>query len=190
VVKVPCFTPHSLLHGVRTVEFQTPVYERKILSFAQKVLTQSHWDTEAAIEQVSLDATAPAHLPVAQEDENARWEQVAQFDDFEVLRLRIAAGGEQRIDTGGRYLLLMAIDGELRANERIVRNEEAFLLPASAARIYLQSAADRPSIVLLARPLWRVQTRLRGLLNLPGSCGTISSPSRRAVVAFLNYLCQ
>ncbi|MDX2350038.1 MAG: hypothetical protein QNK32_06580, partial [Porticoccus sp.] len=54
VVQVPLLTPHSLQHGVRTVEFQTPVYERMILSFAQKVLTQTHWDTEKAIAMMSL----------------------------------------------------------------------------------------------------------------------------------------
>jgi len=42
VVVVPLRLPHSLQHGVRTIEFQTPVYERKILSFAQQVLTQDH----------------------------------------------------------------------------------------------------------------------------------------------------
>ena len=41
VVQVPLRLPHALQHGVRTVEFQTPVYERRILSFAQKVLTQA-----------------------------------------------------------------------------------------------------------------------------------------------------
>jgi hypothetical protein len=50
VVEVPLLVPHALLHGVRTVEFQTPTYERKILSFAQKVLTQDHWDTTVGVE--------------------------------------------------------------------------------------------------------------------------------------------
>lgn len=39
---IPRRVPHALQHGVRVVGFQTPVYERKILSFAQKVLTQDH----------------------------------------------------------------------------------------------------------------------------------------------------
>src|SRR5690606_1152046 len=163
-----------------TVEFQTPVYERKILSFAQKVLTQSHWDTEAAIEQVSLDAPAPAHLPVAQEDENARWEQVAQFDDFEVLRLRIAAGGEQRIDTCGLYLLLLPIDGVLSVNEAIALKPRACPLRPSAGRILVQCARAGPCSVLLAHPLYPRQSRLGRLLSRPWSRGTLSSPCGRA----------
>ncbi|MCB1614613.1 MAG: hypothetical protein KDI30_01240, partial [Pseudomonadales bacterium] len=57
VLAVPCLVPHALQHGVRTVEFQTPVYERKILSFAQKVLTQSDWDTGEALSLCDI------HLP-------------------------------------------------------------------------------------------------------------------------------
>src|SRR5690606_327598 len=64
VVKVPCLTPHALQHGVRTVEFQTPVYERKILAFAQKVLTQDHWDTSEAVELMSLEAGSLEALSV------------------------------------------------------------------------------------------------------------------------------
>lgn len=58
VVKVPCLTPHSLQHGVRTVEFQTPVYERLIVSFAQKVLTQNHWDTDRALQLMDVQPNA------------------------------------------------------------------------------------------------------------------------------------
>ena len=49
VVKVPTWTPHALQHGVRVVEFQTATYERFIISFAQQVVTQDHWDSEHAI---------------------------------------------------------------------------------------------------------------------------------------------
>jgi hypothetical protein len=50
VVRVPKLTPHALQSGVRVVEFQTPHYERKILSSNQKVLTQSGWDIDAALD--------------------------------------------------------------------------------------------------------------------------------------------
>src|SRR5690606_35807905 len=56
VVTVPRLVPHALQHGVRVVEFQTPVYERKILSFGQKVLTQEHWDTVEALTLVDMAA--------------------------------------------------------------------------------------------------------------------------------------
>ena len=55
VIVIPQRLPHALQHGVRTIEFQTPVYERQIVSFAQKVLTQNHWDTAAAMQITQLD---------------------------------------------------------------------------------------------------------------------------------------
>jgi hypothetical protein len=36
VVTVPRLVPHALQHGVRVVEFHTPVYERKILSLRKR----------------------------------------------------------------------------------------------------------------------------------------------------------
>ena len=54
VVQVGTGIPHSLQHGVRVFEFQTPTYERNIISFNQKVLTQDHWDSSYAINTLSL----------------------------------------------------------------------------------------------------------------------------------------
>ncbi|MGI9322410.1 MAG: hypothetical protein ACR2PJ_02405, partial [Pseudomonadales bacterium] len=56
VVQVQPGVPHSLQHGIRVVEFQTPHYERQILSFGQKALTQDGWDTEDALQQALLNA--------------------------------------------------------------------------------------------------------------------------------------
>ena len=51
VVTFPALQVHSLQHGIRVIEFQTPHYERLIVMFAQKVLTQNHWDTDRAMDQ-------------------------------------------------------------------------------------------------------------------------------------------
>ena len=51
--RVPTGVPHALQAGVRVVEFQTNSYERLIVSFAQKVATQDHWDTEKALQNLS-----------------------------------------------------------------------------------------------------------------------------------------
>ncbi len=59
VVRVPTHTPHALQPGVRVVEFQTPHYERKILSSNQKVLTQERWDVEEAVELLDVSAQDP-----------------------------------------------------------------------------------------------------------------------------------
>lgn len=151
VVKVPCYTPHSLLHGVRTVEFQTPVYERKILSFAQKVLTQRHWDTASALEQISLDPPRKEELPLIAADENVRIEEVAGFEDFRVERLRLKADRNCKLANNTGYCLLMAVDGTVQVNGSTLSPEQALLLSAVTAELTL-SCGDRNAIVLLARP--------------------------------------
>src|SRR5690625_6902641 len=96
VVQVPLHLPHALQHGVRTVEFQTPVYERLILSFAQKVLTQDHWDTEEAVERMALEP--PPERPLPRLRRGVGWveEQIVDVADFEALRLQ----GEEGVEAG------------------------------------------------------------------------------------------
>src|SRR5690606_9372855 len=109
VVKVDCLIPHGLQHGVRAVEFQTPVYERKILSFAQKVLTQNHWDTDKAVQLMRLDHGAVENLAVVEKTPAFCLEQVVAFDDFFVYRLTLKPKGKYRFPCRGSYFLLMII---------------------------------------------------------------------------------
>lgn len=53
-VAIPPGVPHSLLRGVSVVEFQTPVFERKILAASQPVATQDGWDSAEAVELMDL----------------------------------------------------------------------------------------------------------------------------------------
>lgn len=149
VVKVPCFTPHSLQHGVRTVEFQTPVYERKILSFAQKVLTQAHWDTEAALEALELDAPAETALAVLEQTPRLLREEVVRFSDFMVERITLEQGAHINLPSG-HYRLLMVIAGELVIAGATVCREEACLLPA-AQGIRIESSHSK-TVILVAQP--------------------------------------
>lgn len=166
VVKVPCFTPHALQHGVRTVEFQTPVYERKILSFTQKVLTQTHWDTAAALENVSLETPATPELEQINSSAGVVVERVVMFHDFEVVRVMLSAGSRYQLPACVSYRLLMVISGSLvcYATESSTFTQakytdaptylasQAVLLPASLAHTEWQ-AGDEGAIVLLALPI-------------------------------------
>jgi hypothetical protein len=109
VVKIPCFVPHALQHGVRTLEFQTPVYERKILSFAQKVLTQPHWDTRAALENILLKTPAQDELPVVFASDTISVEQIVNFDDFNVVRIRLCANTTYALPPQNSYALIMPV---------------------------------------------------------------------------------
>lgn len=153
VVKVPCFTPHSLQHGVQTVEFQTPVYERKILSFAQKVLTQDHWDTDSALEQIELAAPVIEALPVLAQSPGLRLERIVHFDDFEVQRLYLAAGQKFELPELPGYGLLMLIDGALdlrHSGKTPLQPGQAVLLSGLQSKRSLTATAD--SLLLLALP--------------------------------------
>lgn len=161
VVKIPCGVPHALQHGVRTVEFQTPVYERSILSFAQKVLTQTEWDTVAALPNVLLSQPDPGRLDVLQQQQGQyTLEQVAAFDDFVVQRLTLYAGQTFEWLNEGRYSLLLLIQGQLGLQSAAWRQHldaaaainPASLLPATLNRLQLHASAD-DAIVLLARPV-------------------------------------
>ncbi|MEX1237933.1 MAG: hypothetical protein WD994_06665, partial [Pseudomonadales bacterium] len=147
VVRVPNFTPHALQHGVRVVEFQTPHYERYILSFAQKVLTQGHWDTAEALDKVNWDAVFDQTLPTLAHTETFLVEQVADFDAFEVrrIRLRPAASLDIDIDT---YSVVMVIDGYARVNGVDVQPEGAVLVPHCARQLSLATNTSEALILL------------------------------------------
>lgn len=152
VVRVPCYTPHSLLHGVTTVEFQTPVYERQILSFAQKVLTQSHWDTAAAMAAVNLDAPEPEQLPLLADQDGCRREQVVAFDDFSVERVNLLPGASINMALTGRYALIMGVAGALQLANRPLPASEAHFVAASSQGVALRNGGSEPAVALVSVP--------------------------------------
>lgn len=153
VVQVPLLTPHSLQHGVRTIEFQTPVYERMILSFAQKVLTQDHWDTEEALEQAIVGVPPVPELTLLEEGQGYRIEEIVMFEDFQVIRLTISSSSEYLLPKTHHYVLLMVINGAVECQNTSLTKEHAVLLPAVRSDTRLANRSDRESIVLLATPV-------------------------------------
>ena len=152
VVKVPLLLPHSLQHGVRTIEFQTPVYERKILSFAQQVLTQDHWDTAEAVSQMAL-------LPPAEEDperlsgeEGAYVERIVDFEDFEVWRVILRSGSSYQPPRVDCYRIVMVVSGEVTLAGLTCGPEQAVLLPAAGQFDLGASEASEGVVFLLATP--------------------------------------
>jgi hypothetical protein len=152
VVKVPLLMPHSLQHGVRTIEFQSPVYERKILSFCQKVLTQEGWDTEEAVQLMSLESTESRDLEVIQEESAVLRELVAQFSDFEVQRLTLKNSGIWTLTGTNTHKLVITIDGFLDIGGCKVGPEQAVFIPANCCDLYLSGLTDQPCRVLISQP--------------------------------------
>jgi hypothetical protein len=128
VVVVPTWLPHSLQHGVRVVEFQTPTYERYIISFAQKVLTQDHWDTAHAVANMSLDPPVdPAFATIA-----PGVERIASFPDFGVLRVSLEPGMPVPFPAGLPYAICCAIDAGVAVGDLELGAEEACIVPRGA----------------------------------------------------------
>jgi len=152
VVKISPLSPHSLQHGVKVVEFQNPVYERKILSFGQKVLTQADWDTADALQIMSLDAGSVETLHAVRKEEGFCLEQVVSFDDFAVQRLTLEPGFGITLDKMACYGLIMVVEGCLSVGETMLKSIKAALLPASAGVTRLHNNSDSKAICLISRP--------------------------------------
>ncbi len=152
VVEVPLLVPHALQHGVRAIEFQTPTYERKILSFAQKVLTQDHWDTAVAVEKMRLWPPVAAPFPVLYSAEGVKIERIVDFPDFEVRRGTLQAGCSWPFEALPSYGILIVISGSLELDGNRYRAEQALLLPRTWRGLLCPSQAPQPLVFLLALP--------------------------------------
>lgn len=91
IVRVPPLTPHSLQHGVEVVEFQTPTYERLILAFNQKVLTQNHWDTEKAVELAHFRSGRELNRELSSVGcvADGEWSLAVDFPEFRVQQISL-----------------------------------------------------------------------------------------------------
>ena len=144
-IKVKPYIPHSLQHGVRVVEFQTPHYERYILSFGQKVITQDHWDTKAALMKARISEARierPKKLDAFQDI-------VADFDEFNVTRAVLPSRSELKIEEKG-YCLIIGISGETKLGSSKVKNEKAFFIPPMK-KLVMTNESEAESCFLIAR---------------------------------------
>jgi hypothetical protein len=152
VVCVPTHTPHSLQHGARVIELQTPVYERQILSFPQKVLTQSHWDTGAAIRAMRLDQPTPEPIERTEVARGVTRERIAALDDFVAFRYRIAPAASHDVHVGGAYAIAIGVTGETRIDGTMIGVEKACMVPGTMRRFTLNNRSSGEATVLLAEP--------------------------------------
>ena len=162
VVQVTPHIPHALQHGVRVFEFQTPTYERNIISFNQRVLTQDHWDSRDAIANMSLEGPAKPHLEVLEKTPTQLIERIVDFDDFEVLRATLKPNHTLAADLSNGYIMLAILKGDVQvecaagsvaltelSDDRT--NHQAALVPASAKDAQLKTTSTGATL-LIARP--------------------------------------
>ncbi len=150
VIRVPTWLPHSLQQGVQVVEFQTPTYERFILSSSQKVLTQDRWDSAHAVANMQLDTPDdPQPEPVGEHAE-----RIVQFDEFGVWQARLSGDAAVALPDATPYALAFCITGTAflqgPGGSLKLGAGEAALIPAGAIRFEIR--ADGDCRLLLAAP--------------------------------------
>ena len=158
VVTFPALQVHSLQHGIRVIEFQTPHYERLIVMFAQKVLTQNHWDTDRAMDLIN---TEPYRLPKPQlltEEDGYLEERIVDFPDFSSERIRMDENISRKFQCEGRYHLIICVKGKLRLESQSGSSlellpEEAVFLPASTSFYRITNSGADSMIFLRAVPV-------------------------------------
>lgn len=124
VVTIPLRVPHSLLKGVHVIEYQTPVFERKILAASQPVATQQGWDVDAAVAVMDLSV-----LPTIGSPQQNGTSVIARTPDFTVTRHKLAnrkAFGVTPWSVG------WVVRGTLCCGELRFQARTAFLAPAPA----------------------------------------------------------
>lgn len=159
VIQVPTLVPHALQNGVTVVEFQTPTYERYILSFAQKVLTQDHWDTEKAIDIMQLVVPKKTNLQIIKNEKNFKEEVVCKFNEFQSSRITLEANKTIKLPTIGTYRILFHLSGNLiininQRNGKEIQNKivpgECIFIPANLDFNF--TSVDEKAILLLCIP--------------------------------------
>lgn len=154
IVLVPPWHPHSLQHGVQVVEFQSPTYERYIISFAQQVQTQSHWDSATAIAQMSLEPLEPEPPEDPNLPQGVR--RIADYRDFGALRIALDdAQTSYLIPANLPYAVLICVAGDLRCGTLALGQGNACFVPALALQNGIEVATALPgsgSLFLIAAP--------------------------------------
>jgi mannose-6-phosphate isomerase class I len=141
IISFPVLQIHSLRHGIKVIEFQTPHYERLILMFAQKVLTQNHWDTEEAINKMQADVYHPPKLECIQKSTGLAVERFNEFPQFAFDRI----------------CLLIVISGQaevspLKGKPIVLNAEESLFMPVAMGSYRLESTGESQLICLKAAP--------------------------------------
>tara|TARA_B110000305_G_scaffold67515_2_gene75745 strand:- start:8370 stop:9671 length:1302 start_codon:yes stop_codon:yes gene_type:complete len=145
VVTVAPMVPHSLQHGVRVVEFQTPHYERYILSFGQEVLTQDHWDTESAMAGARTEIATPE--PPVQLSPGL--DLIADFDAFKVLRLMLDPGDSAQTQHTN-YTIVIGVAGEMTLDDLTALGPEQAFFQAPKGALQFTNRGTTPATVLIA----------------------------------------
>ena len=138
-------------------EFQTPHYERLILMFAQKVITQNHWDTDNAINKMETEVYHPPKLDCIHNSKYLIVERFTDFPQFNFDRICLESKNSYEIQLDGKYQPLIIISGiaEVVSNTGKsikLKKEESLFIPVSMGCYKIESIGQNHLICLNASP--------------------------------------
>lgn len=165
-IAIPRGVPHALQGGVRVIEFQTPHYERHILAFNQKVLTEPAWAIDEGVAALrtadpmadrNLATSPPAlsdHQPAA--TPAAQVQRIVDFPEFEVLRLTLtnSAASAWRPPPAD-YAIAIGVTGEVEIGNRLLGPECGCFVPSPALTRPVRVVGTTTATLLWAMPRQR-----------------------------------
>ena len=159
VLTVNSLVPHSLLHGIKVVEFQTPYYERLIVSFNQKVITQKDWDSKKAISLMDCSPQSKnLKFTSLKSSENIIVEKIATFDDFFVKRIYLKKRHTHYQEIIKKnYFLIICLKGKIKLifSDKtlvILEKDQCFFISAKCQKLIIENEEEH-SIYLKSVPL-------------------------------------
>ena len=125
--------------------------------FAQKVLTQNHWDTEAAISKMETEVYHPPKLDCIHNSKYLNVERFTDFPKFNFDRICLEPKNTYENHLEGRYQLLIVISGQAAVVSRTgnlinLKKEDSLFLPVSMESYRIESIGKNQLICLNAKP--------------------------------------
>jgi hypothetical protein len=125
--------------------------------FAQKVLTQKHWDTADALSKMHPEIYQQPELEKLHQSAGMLVERFVDFPQFTADRISLDTGQTWADQLDGQYHLLISISGQAtvfpeNGKSVILNPEEALFLAVSMGSYQVQSTGDTPLIYLKAMP--------------------------------------
>ena len=157
IVSFPAYQIHSLQHGVKVIEFQTPHYERLIVMFGQKVITQDYWDSEEALNKILPEVYKPPNLNILYKSEGIFLERFVDFPHFTADRLYLNPNMIWKENLKNQYHILIIISGQAIIENEIgvtirLNLEEAVFIPISMRQYKIKNSGDETLVCLKAMP--------------------------------------
>ncbi len=194
VVTIPNKVPHALQAGVEAIEFQTPHYERLIISYPQKVLTQADWDTEKAfrlMKSVTKNKAESSQSKIIFKNSFVEITQCVDFKEFQVYKAQFQKKGlfdlHDYFEVKEREVILFNLDAKIEIKTPAPVPTD-FILPEESAYLFPINLVNDKKVLLknLANYSARI-TKSDAELDNEAREGTLKNAGVKAGVVLIGF---